>query len=58
MVEMWLKYCLNIIEILMLLLYLFVVQKHTFHLREKNCVTYKYPLPTLLKADKFPSSEN
>jgi len=43
---------------LILLLYLFAVQEHTFHLREKNSLTYKYPLPTLLKADKFPSSEN
>ena len=55
---MWLKYCFNIVEILILLLYLFAVQEHTFHLGEKSCLTYKYPLPTLLKVDKFPTSEN
>jgi len=40
-----------------MLLYLFAVQAHTFHLGEKNSLTYKYPIPTLLKADKFPASE-
>ena len=37
--------------------FIFAIHEHTFHLREKNCLTYKYPLPTLLKADKFPVSE-
>ena len=55
---MWLKCGLNIVEILILLLYLFAVHEHTFHLREKSCLTYKYPLPALLKADKFPTFEN
>jgi len=43
---------------LILLLYLFAVEEHTFHLREKSCLTFKYTLPAILKVDKFPSSEN
>ncbi len=35
----------------------FPASRAYFSSGEKNCLTYKYPLPTLLKADKFPASE-